>query len=86
MQELKFSTTPTLKVIVDGVDYMVRKPSVGLVKEMEREQREKGDAAGYDAVLNAIEKCGLPRVMAESLPIEALNELIEALIPTKKKG
>lgn len=83
MQELKFSTAPSIKLIVDGKEYLLKKPTVGQVRKMEHSQKES--ANNFEAVLDCLAECGLPKGVAESLQMEELNELMETMIPVAKK-
>lgn len=79
MQELKFSTAPTLLVVIDAKNYTLRKPNIGQVKRMEQA------GASYEAVLACLEECGLPKAAAETLSLDDMNELMENLVPASKK-
>jgi hypothetical protein len=82
MQELNFSTGPALKVVVDGNEYAVKKPTVGQVRKLEQAQKNGAD---YDAVLECLDACGMPKAVAEGLQLEQLTALMEALVPASKK-
>jgi hypothetical protein len=85
MLEIKGPTKVLMKIM--GVDYDVRKPTIGEVEEnAEQAKINDGDpSATVKQVISFIGKLGIPENVLRSLELDQLNEIMEYLNGSKKK-
>jgi hypothetical protein len=86
MQELKLSKG-VVKVIWEGTEYLLRKPTLGRALELERQvQSSSGkEVSELQNVMDFLIESGLPRDVLLELDVEALEQVFLALMPSKKK-
>lgn len=84
MQELKLTKAPGLKVILDSGEYVMRKPTVGESRLMQKQLMED-KSSSIEIMCDMLEKLGMPKDVSESLDTDAMEALTEALIAPKKK-
>lgn len=87
MQQLDLSKPKQIKVVYDGQEYMLSKPKLSQALEVEKsikalEMKGEGSTA---AVVKLLSDCGLPEEVVMDLEIEALEQVVTALMPPKKK-
>lgn len=87
MAVIEFSIDETIDFRIGGIDYKVKKPSVGLITEfMEKNEAAKGNSKEEAKLtFNLLECCGLPEKVAKLLTPEQLQIAVDALL-AKKKG
>jgi len=84
MEELKLTKAPGIKVILESGEYVMRKPTVGESRLMQK-QLQEDKSASIDIMVEMLEKLGMPKEVSESLDTDAMEALSEALIAPKKK-
>lgn len=85
MLEIKGPTKVLIKIA--GVDYHVRKPTVGEVEANAEAAKdtEKDASLMMKNLINFLDKLGIPADVSRSLEIEQLTEIMEYLNGSKKK-
>lgn len=85
MQELKLNKA-AVKVIWEGQEYIVRKPTLGKALELERAATEGGDKPANDlnTVIEFLVEAGLPKEVLMEFDAESVEQLMKALMPAKK--
>lgn len=75
-----------IKLELDGKDYFLHKPNYAEMKAFEKERKllENNAEDVSDLVIRFLEKSGLPKDVAESLEVEMISQLIDALSGSKK--
>jgi hypothetical protein len=75
----------TLKLNVYGNSYEIDFPTVKKTQQYAEKLKEFGDDGAVDAVLDFLGDLGLPKNVTEEMEPEHLGQVIEALVPEKKK-
>lgn len=86
MDGLKLETPGKIKVVFEGKDYLLSKPTLGASRDFAKAIKlaESDDSAKIDAMIEYLAKLGLPREICENLMIEEVEKIIDALTPKKK--
>lgn len=84
--ELELKRPSTIKVKIDGQVYEMKKLSTAEAMAIQAKAKELGsdEAAGLGATRALIVGRGIPEAVVDSLELELLQELVEALRPAKK--
>jgi len=75
----------SLKIDIYGQVFEVTKPSVGMAQEYSNKAKNMSEEESADALLDLVEKCGVPKAVTKEMQADHLGQLIEALLPNKKK-
>lgn len=70
---------------VYGTVYELCRPSTKLAKEYGKLSKEQDEDNGIDLVIDLVDKCGLPKAVAEEMEVDHLLQIVDALLPAKKK-
>lgn len=73
---------------IDGNVYELKSPTVSMVKDYTKKQKELEKAGEEDAIEGAIDflaRLGMPKEVAEELELEHLETVIEQVTGAKKK-
>lgn len=81
--EIDLGDDVVFKVKYGGKEYELREPTVSEVSKF----KEMGEAEGKDFVLNMLEKLGMPREVAQDMPMSKLKKLVDGIVNglTEKK-
>lgn len=81
MSEFDFNTKKiALKIKVDGEEYGLIKPNMGLIHTYEKDGKEDQ----FEATFTFLEGCGLPKKVSELLEAQHIEKIIQALLEQKK--
>ncbi len=88
MEELKLTRPPKIKVILDEKEYLLTKPRVEsamhFTSALAKTQKDGDSNDGVKLMRNMIISCGLPEAVTDSLELELLEAVGDALMPKKK--
>lgn len=80
--ELILKPADKIKVIFDEKEYFLSKPTMRQARKLEEGLKNSPNQAMIELIVG----CGLPEEVVMDLDLDLLAEVIEALIPTKKKA
>lgn len=83
MQEIELSPKKMFKLKYGGQVYDLRKPTLGEARQLQALQTS-GEGTALDALLDSLQKMGLPREISEQFDGDELEELLSKL--TSKKS
>lgn len=75
----------SLKIDVYGQQFDVKRVSVGKLQEYSVKVKNMSEEESASALLDLISECGIPTEVTSDMEPDHLNELVEYLIPSKKK-
>lgn len=75
-----------LKVKIYGQDYVLAKPSVKLIFDMQKELKAAGDEGAVGVMSDFLSKCGLDKEVVESMELDHFTALIEFITKAPKKS
>ena len=75
----------SLKIDVYGQQFDVKRVSVGKLQEYSAKVKNMSEEESASALLDLISECGIPAEVTSDMQPDHLNELVEYLIPSKKK-
>lgn len=86
MEELKLESPGKIKVVFEGKDYVLSKPTLGASRNFSKSFKAAGEdgAAQIDALIEFISACGLPKEVCENLVAEEINKVADMLTSKKK--
>ena len=75
-----------IRLELDDKEYFLTRPTFGEVKQFEADRKKcaEDDDAVTDLVFKFIEKCGLPLEISQTLEVEMISQIIDALSGSKK--
>mgnify|MGYP001161525374 CR=1 FL=1 len=75
-----------IKVEFEDKEYLLTRPTFGEVKQFESERKKvsDGEAEVTDLIFKFLEKCGMPIEISQSLEVEMISQIIDALSGVKK--
>lgn len=82
MTTLDFTKKSGVTVRMPGGEYLVKKPNLAQIKQLEKDQKKNKDQWG--PVTEMLESCGFPKEELDLLDSDQLSQLTEALMPEKK--
>jgi len=74
-----------LKAKIYGQDYELTFPTVRQQNEYVKAIKESGEDNAMDDLTNLLERLGLPKDVSMDMELDHLLQLMDALVPTKKK-
>lgn len=85
MDEIKLEAPKKVKVVFEGADYALSKPTLGATRDFARAMKDAdSEDKKVDAMIGYLAALGLPSKVTEALEVEEIEKLIEALAPKKK--
>lgn len=87
MEKIVVQSAPKVIVVVDGVDYPLRKSTIGDAIEFEEqiELAKENKKSVTKTVIAFVVKMGLPEKVTMGMAVSELEQIVEALHPSKKK-
>jgi hypothetical protein len=84
MQEL---SRKTFRYKIDNVEHCLICPNIGIVRQYKKDLKEceAGKKDELDAMIDMLEKCGLPKKVTETLEIHHIEKIIGDISGEKKK-
>lgn len=85
--ELELKGTPKIRATYEGKEYFLQKPKLGQALKLESILKE-AEAAGAQnaAIVDFIAECGLPKEVLLGMEVDLLDQIVQALLPIKKKN
>lgn len=85
--DLELKGSPKLRVVYEGKDYMLSKPTLGDALKLESDLKSFESSGGQNAVIvDFIAARGLPKDVLLTFEVEMLEQVVQALLPSKKKS
>ena len=87
MSKIVLASKPSITVEIAGVEYPVRRPTLGEMKALEDrffESKANGGVGGSSILIETLVACGLPFDVAGSLDSDDAEAIIEGLKQPKK--
>lgn len=85
MQELDLGSKKVLKVKFEGESFDVRFPSMLEAVELGKKTKDKTEAEQSDVMVEFLVKLGLSKKLMGVLDPDAVNMIVENIMPSKKK-
>lgn len=87
MQKVEIKPSAKIILVLNGNEYPLTKPKMGMALEFE-EKLESAKESGKGSLKIMIEfltQCGLPKDIVQELDSDELEQVLKALVPTKKE-
>ena len=88
MKEVDLKPSSKIKIKRDGKEYILRKPKMGEILELEKKTKElrESGGSGNEEVIMYLESLGLPRDVTLDLDSEELEQVVGVVTNSKKNG